>query len=251
MAKVLISKGKKEYVKDLDKEVVIRKPRHYYVTSKEFSCNEGSIKKLADGKLKTNTGVELFCFNSTFYDDFRQIKRLAQIITPKDIGLIITECGINKESVIVEGGSGSGALGCFLAKIAKKVYSYDINKEHQEIAKQNASFLKIKNISFKLADMTKKIDEKCDAAIFDIPEPWNAINSAEKAVKVGGFIASYSPSIIQVSNFVNEIEKHDTLIYLKTIELIERRWKVKGRAVRPSSEAIGHTGFIVFARRIN
>jgi tRNA (adenine57-N1/adenine58-N1)-methyltransferase len=251
MNKVLMSKEKQEYVESIGRAVVIAKPRYYYVRSGSFNCGEGEIKKLKNGKVKTNKGKEFFCFDSTFKDDFGQIKRLAQIITPKDIGIIITECGLNKDSVVVEGGSGSGALACFLAKIVKKVYSYDINETHQGTAKKNAELLKIENIAFKLADMNKKISEQCDAVILDLPQPWDALNSAEKAVKVGGFIVAYSPAITQVMNFVEAVEKKEKLLYLKTIELIERRWKVKGGAVRPVSEGIGHTAFLVFVRKIN
>ena len=36
----------------------------------------------------------------------------------------------------------------------------------------------------------------------------------------------------------------------KTIELIERHWKIDGRIARPNSEAIGHTAFMSFCRKI-
>jgi len=51
-------------------------------------------------------------------------------------------------------------------------------------------------------------------------------------------------------DFVNELHKHDQLLYLKTVEIIERLWEIEGRRVRPKSTGIGHSGFIVFARKI-
>lgn len=250
MAKVLINKEKKEKVNNKDR--TIRKSRYYYSKENSFSCNEGYIKTLKSGKVKTNKNKEFFCFNSTFYDDFKQIKRGAQIITPKDVGIILTETGLTKSSTVVEGGSGSGALACRLASFIKQVYSYDIEKENLELAKNNASELKLKNITFKLKDLTKKVDEKdVDAVILDIPNTEKAIKSAMKAVKVGGFIVAYTPTIPQVMAFTEEALKQTNLQVIKTIELVERQWKVKGRAVRPISEAIGHTAFLTFVRRIN
>ena len=42
------------------------------------------------------------------------------------------------------------------------------------------------------------------------------------------------------------------LFYYKTIiEMIERKWDVYGRKVRPKSAGIGHSGFLTFVRRIS
>lgn len=255
MKRVLNCKEKRVYVEDLGREVRTQKSKFYYIDdSKDFSCNEGLIKKsqLKKSNTKTNTGKEFNIFPATFYDDFRHIKRGAQIITPKDIGIIITEAGLNKNSIVVEGGSGSGALACYLASIVKKVTSYEVIKENQDVLKTNMVNLKLKNITSKLKDLTNKIDEKdVDAVILDIPQPWDALDNAFKAVKVGGIIVAYCPTITQISKFSDKVAKNDKLYNVKTIELIERKWKVKGRAVRPVSEAIGHTAFLTFVRRVN
>ncbi|MEM4397469.1 MAG: hypothetical protein QW757_02480, partial [Candidatus Woesearchaeota archaeon] len=89
---------------------------------KDFHCEFGLIKseilmKAKSGDvLTTNTEKELFVIEADFIDLYRKIKRGAQIIPRKDIGLIITEIGLNKDSIVIECGSGSGALGCFLSK---------------------------------------------------------------------------------------------------------------------------------------
>ncbi|MBW2997982.1 methyltransferase domain-containing protein [Candidatus Woesearchaeota archaeon] len=256
MAQILYGKEKKVYVEDIDREVTIQKSKFYYLekTDRDFSCIEGAIKKenLTDSEITTSTGKEFFSFPSTFYDDYRHMKRGAQIITPKDIGIIITEGGICKDSIVVEGGSGSGALSCYLGKIAKKVYSYDINEENQAIAKLNTDKLNLDNVEFKLKSMYESIDEKeVDAVIMDLPEPWEALENAKNSVKVGGIIIGYCPTVSQISNFVEAVKKDKQLHYHKTIELIQRKWKVKGLAVRPVSESIGHTAFLVFVRRVN
>ena len=84
----------------------------------------------------------------------------------------------------------------------------------------------------------------------DLPEPWKAINAAKKALKVGGFLVSYSPTIPQTQDFVNKINKDKDFVHVKTSEIIEREWEIDERKVRPKSQQIGHSGFISFTRRI-
>jgi len=258
MSKILIKKQKKQYIKELGKQVLISKERFYFAEdeSKDFHCAEGVIskkdlKKKPGSKVKTNKGKEFTVINTQFIDLYKRIRRLPQIIPRKDIGLIIAETGINKQSKVVDSGSGSGGLCLFLANLVKELTSYEINEEYIKIVKENINFLGLKNIKIKNKNIYHGIDEKdVDLIVLDVPEPWNAIRSAEKALKIGGFLVSYSPSIPQVMDFVNTISKSDNFIVLKTVEVIERNWEVNERKVRPVSKSIGHSGFLTFVRRI-
>tara|TARA_B100002003_G_C14118875_1_gene538106 strand:+ start:1116 stop:1898 length:783 start_codon:yes stop_codon:yes gene_type:complete len=258
MAKILFRRHKKEYVKELDREITIAKERFFYVQdiNKDFITENGTVKakdlKKKDGSIvKTNKGKEFVLFTAQFKDEYSRIKRTAQIITPKDIGIIITETGLNKDSKVIDAGTGSGALACYLAKICKEVTSYDIKDTSIETGEKNKEFLDIKNLTIKKKDVFTKIDEKdVDTIILDMPEPHGAIKSCKKALKIGGFLVSYVPNITQVSKFIEEIKKDDSFVYLKTVELIPRKWKIDNRIARPNSQAIGHTAFLSFVRKI-
>lgn len=241
--KVLITKqGKKFYVKNLDEDL----HTEYGFIKKE------ELKKAKEGdSLISNTKKEFFVFNPYFIDLYRKIKRDAQIIPLKDIGLIIAETGINKSSRVLDAGSGSGALACFLASIAKEVITYEIREDFVEIVKSNVDFLGFKNLKIKNKNIYNEIDDKnIDVIILDLPEPWNAIENCSKALKPGGFLVSYSPSVPQVADFVNAIRKNENFVYLKTIEIVEREWEVEERRVRPKSKGLGHSGFLSFARKV-
>ena len=241
--KVLITRhGRKFYAKDLESDLHTQ----YGFVNKE------DLKKSKEGDLlKSNTEKEFFVFNPSFIDLYRKIKRDAQIIPLKDIGFIIAETGINKESKILDAGSGSGALACFLASIAKEVITYEIREDFIEIVKLNIEFLNLKNIKIRKKDIYEEIDDKnIDVAILDVPEPWKALDNCAKALKPGGFLASYSPSVPQVADFVNQLRKNENFVYLKTAEITEREWEVEERKVRPKSTAIGHSGFLSFARKV-
>ena len=244
-ARMLATKGREHFPAQM-----------YFVNdiSKDFHIKYGIIKKedlkKKNTKIKTNTGKEYAIFEPQFINFYKRIKRGAQIIPLKDIGFIIAETGIGKSSVILEAGGGSGGFSCFASGYVKKIISYEIDDDNIEIIKDNIKSLDIKNIIVKKADVYKKIDEKnFDMILLDLPEPWRAIENAEKALKTGGFLVSYSPTIVQSQQFVNALTEN--LFHMKTVEITEKPWKIEGQIVRPISKASIHSGFITFAKKIS
>ena len=233
--------------------------KHLYVRnlSQDYHCQYGLVKKedlkkiKGSGTVKTNTNVELSAFAPGFTDLYRKLKRAPQIIPLKDMGSIVAETGVNKHSFVVDAGSGSGALALFLANIVGKVVSYEIRKDFAAVAEENVKFLKLKNVTIKNKDVYEGIDEKdVDVITLDLPEPWKALSAVDKALKIGGFVVSYSPTTPQVSDFTAAATKNKNLLYLKTIEIIQREWEFNERVVRPKSQPIGHSGFLTFLRKI-
>ncbi|MBU1201852.1 MAG: methyltransferase domain-containing protein [Nanoarchaeota archaeon] len=252
MAKKLLIKKERKTIVD-DRLVLLSKfEKHLVDDAKDYSTQYGVIKKDDLKNDSVKVGKEEFTIlNPSFIDNYKQIRRLAQIITLKDIGAIIANTGINKESIILDAGTGSGALACFLGVIAKKVVSYDIKDEHLAVARQNVNSLKLKNVQIKKGDIfdSKNVREKnIDVFILDVTEPWRGINTADKILKKGGFLVSYSPNINQVDLFVKSLSEN--FLYEKTVEIIEREWTVKGQVLRPQMKDFGHTAFLSFARKI-
>ena len=187
MKKVLVTKGKKEYVEDLKRDVTIQEPQYHYITG-EFHSIDGTIREedIKNGKIVTNRGREFICFDPTFYDEVGRIKRKAQIITPKDVGIILTNAGLNKNSVVAEAGVGSGGLTIYLANFIKQVYSYEINEDHFKIAKKNLD--KFDNVDLKLQNITESFFEHLDPVKYmnrhSLNKEWRdkAIKDAEKII---------------------------------------------------------------------
>ena len=220
--------------------------------SRDFHCAEGMFLKddleKVNEIISTNKNKEFLILEPTFIDKLSKIKRLPQIIPRKDVGLIIADTGIGKDSIVVDAGAGSGALSLQLANIVKKITTYEIREDHFNVVKKNIEFFDFKNIELKLGNICEKIDEKnVDLITLDIPDPWNALKNVKTALKVGGFLVSYSPTIPQVMDFVSALEGFKLL---KVTELMEREWECKDRKVRPKSRQIGHSGFLTFARKV-
>src|SRR3989344_8029860 len=202
-------------------------------------------------KVKTHLGYEFNVMKPRLPDLLKKIKRMPQIITLKDAGMIAGQTGMNKEDIVVEAGAGSGALTIFLAGVAKHVYTYEIRKDFHEVAKGNYERLGIKNITIKNKDITKGIEEKeVDLVTLDMEFPEKAFKAAHKALKVGGYLVIYAPIIEQVSRLRGLIsDKHFTDV--ETFECILRPWQIEPPdKSRPSGHFLTHTGFLTFARKI-
>jgi len=234
--------GKRFLVKDKNSDL---HTQFGYIKKEDLKSVNGSI-------VKSNTGKEFYIYDASFLDIFSKIKRGAQIIPLKDMGMIITETGINSKSKVVDAGAGSGALACFLANLVREVTTYEIREDFIKIVEHNKKLLGLKNLKIKNKNIYDKIAEKnTDLVTLDVPEPWNALDSVLGALKVGGFLVSYSPSVPQVMDFVSAIKLREEFVYLKTVEIVEREWEIDGRKVRPRSPAIGHSGFLSFVRKMH
>jgi len=232
-------------------------PKYLWDDGKDVGTKFGCVKVSAvdavkDGEIVVSNRNEKFhVLSPSFIDQYAKIKRLAQIIPLKDIGLIITNAGLGRDSIVLDAGSGSGGLCLFLGNFVKKVHTFDIRKEHLDLVLRNIDYLGLKNVVAKEGDIYKGVPVKnVDCITLDVPEPWDALDAILSSLKVGGFIVSYSPSIAQVSDFVEAVGENKNLLLLKTVEIIEREWECVGRKIRPRSISIGHSGFMTFVRKL-
>jgi tRNA (adenine57-N1/adenine58-N1)-methyltransferase len=187
-------------------------------------------------------------------DKLQGLHRQAQIILPRDAAHILMNCAIEPGQTVLEAGIGSGALTLALASAVApdgKIISYDIREEFIDHAMKNLRQASLANlVTTKIKDVTEGIEEKdLDAVILDIPNPWAAVGHAWKALKVGGYLGTYSPLISQVEQTVNAIAQHP-FIECKTYENIQREMIVSKHGTRPSFEMLGHTGYLTFARKV-
>ena len=139
-------------------------------------------------------------------------------------------------------------VGCAAGGFADIVY--EINPEHYKIVQKNISLLGAKNITVRQENIYDNIKEKdLDLITLDLPEPWQVIEHAEKSLKTGGHLVIYLPNLTQVQTFLNATRKSQ-INPLETIELIERKWKITDKIMRPEFQMLGHTGFLIFCRKL-
>ena len=178
------------------------------------------------------------------------LKRGPQIISPKDAAWIIYKSGISTGDTVIEAGSGSGALTLGLAQsIAPKgkVITFENHSRHFKIAKRNIDMSPWNDLvdirNEELNDDTEIIP--ASSIILDLPNPWDIISWAQKSIRMGGFLICYVPTANQVQKLIDSMENWKEI---ETVETIQRIWQSKSNALRPQSNMIGHTGFIISAR---
>lgn len=231
------------------KKVLLIGKRNYLVEPKgKFGTQFGELdlsKAKVGKKIKTHLKEEFHVVDPRTPDLLKKIKRMPQVITLKDAGLIASYTGIGKNDTVIEAGAGSGMLTIFLANIAKKVYSYEIREDFYKVVKGNLERCNVKNVTLKNSDVSKCKEKNADVFILDLGSPEKYLNVARKALKPGGFLVSYSPVIEQVQRL-----DFKGFANIETRELIERKWEVSKNKTRPRTRMLGHTGFITFARKI-
>jgi tRNA (adenine57-N1/adenine58-N1)-methyltransferase len=73
------------------------------------------------------------------------------------------------------------------------------------------------------------------------------VKHAESALRPGGIIVAYLPTIGQVARLREELDE-SAFGMAQTLEVLHRTWHVEGQSVRPDHRMVAHTGFLTVAR---
>ncbi len=181
----------------------------------------------------------------------KKLKRGGPAIThPKDAGLVIAYSGLNKESKVLELGSGSGFMTCQTASIAKEVVSYEKRKEFLDLAESNVKRAGLENVTFKFRDVLQGIDENdqsFDLVFCDIAEADKISKYAYDALKNGGFLVCHCLQSEQAK--VAHLEAQKLFSEVFTMEGTIREYEAKEFGFRPQHFGLTYTAFLVFARK--
>ncbi|MDO5851514.1 MAG: tRNA (adenine-N1)-methyltransferase [Methanobacteriaceae archaeon] len=241
------------------KILIDNKEKKYIVKNEEFHTEKGLITKediinAKEGdKLKTHMGKEFTVIKPNINDYIELMKRKCSILLPQDIGLVIGFTGLGHKDKVVEAGTGAGASLLSFANIVGPeghVTSYEKREEFAQIAKDNVKQYGLENTTIKNKDITEGIEEEdIDMIFLDLPNPWDVIESAYSSLKIGGFLAIYTPYIEQFQTVHKVLKKNG----FKNIHVREGNIKeieVKNKGSRPNSRMAGHTGYITISRKL-
>ncbi|MCE7920679.1 MAG: tRNA (adenine-N1)-methyltransferase, partial [Chloroflexi bacterium CFX1] len=105
-------------------------------------------------------------------------------------------------------------------------------------------------VDFKLRDIQEGFDESdADAFFLDVQNPFDYIAQVRAALKPGGFFGSLMPTYNQVEKVLYAL-KQNNFAFVEVCELLLRYYKTNPARLRPTDRMVAHTGFLVFARRI-
>jgi len=89
-----------------------------------------------------------------------------------------------------------------------------------------------------------------DRVVLDLPEPWQVVPHAAQVLRSGGMYLSFVPTVPQVVQTVEALERATVFGMVETVETLLRTWSIQGRSVRPDHRMVAHSGFITVARKI-
>jgi tRNA (adenine57-N1/adenine58-N1)-methyltransferase len=213
-----------------------------------------ALEGLEEGAVVHVGAAELLVVRPTAIDLVSAIERKAQIVLPRDAALIALHADVKPGDLVVEGGAGSGALGLVLLRLLRpdgRLVSYELRQDHAAVVRSNVERAGLGQWhTLKVADITQGIEERdVDAVVLDMGEPWAAVGAAVAALRPGGRLVSYSPTVGQVER-THAAAREAGLREVRTFETLERELVVGPQGTRPSFEMLGHTGYITAARKL-
>lgn len=248
-----------------------QKGKKYLISLKKdgiFEFHRGKIshqeilKKEVGEKVFSTKGEELLILKPTLADFvLRRLKRISQIIYPKDVGQILVLGDIFPGAKVLEAGTGSGALTLYLIRAVGgtgKVISIDQRKEMIETAKENIErfyqkkIKEIKNLTLKVQNLNELKEKNFDRVILDLVDPWNYLSKVSEVLKPGGILICWLPTVLQIFKLIEEIEKK----FKKEFELegifetFQREWQKREKSLRPKDRMVAHTGFLIIFQKL-
>ena len=214
---------------------------------------EEVIGKEYGQSVMTNTNQEIYLLYPRLNDYIFKSKRATQILYPKDMAIIASWTDLSHGKKVVEAGTGSGSLSCFIANLIRPdghLYTYDVREESHEIAKKNIEKAGLSEfVTLKIKDAKLGLEEKeMDVAILDLGDPWTLIKTMKGCLRPGGILASVSPTINQVEKVVIELQ-NEGFLEIETLEILMREMEVREGKTRPAMRMVGHTTYLTFARK--
>ncbi len=240
--------------------LIDRKRRRYLVTLKaggEFHNHTGVLAHdhllgSPEGTTyRTTHGAWILALRPTLSDVVLKMPRGAQVIYPKDLGPMMMMADIHPGVRVLESGVGSGALSMTMLRAGASIVGYELRDDFAERATENVGRFTpdlADKYRVELRDCYDGIDERhLDRVMLDLPEPWQVVPHAETALRTGGIILAYTPSIGQASTFRQRLDD-SRFEFAETMEVLQRTWHIEGQSVRPDHRMVAHTGFLTSAR---
>jgi tRNA (adenine57-N1/adenine58-N1)-methyltransferase catalytic subunit len=208
-------------------------------------------------RVRSSQGHVFTVVRPRLMDAILEMPRKSGIVYPKDAAHLLAWADIAPGQRVLESGVGSGALTLALLRGVGdrgQVIGYEQRSDFIELALANVRtfgeghsgnlLLRERNIYEGI------VDDDVDRVVLDLPEPWRVLPHIPGALTQGGWIAAYTPSIIQASQFADALRATQQYVQVETNEVLQRGWHLQGVAVRPEHEMVGHTGFVSVARLV-
>jgi tRNA (adenine57-N1/adenine58-N1)-methyltransferase catalytic subunit len=269
--------------------LVVLQPGKSFHTHRGSLAHDDLIGSPEGSVVRSSGGTPYVALRPLLADFTLAMTRGAAVIYPKDAAQIVAMADIFPGARVLEAGAGSGALSCWLLRAAGDaglVVSYERRADFADIARENverffggphpAWRLRVGDLAGIAAatapgatspdgpgrdgegdpgpsvrhEDAEADDQPFDRVILDMVAPWEHVGTAAGVLIGGGVICCYVSTVTQLSRAVEAVREQGSFDEPAAWESLIRGWHVDGLAVRPGHRMIGHTGFLVTARRL-
>jgi tRNA (adenine57-N1/adenine58-N1)-methyltransferase len=225
-----------------------------FETHRGILQHDDLIGKTWGTQVFSHMGAPFFLLQPSLADLITELPRTTQILYPKDIGFILVTMGVGPGQTVLEAGTGSGSMTTALAYAVGsegRVVSYEVKPDVQNLARKNLTRFGLESrVDFKLRDIQEGFDEtEADAFFLDVPNAYDYTSQVRTALKPGGFLCCLIPTFNQVEKTLQAL-RQNRFAFIEVCELLLRYYKPEPSRLRPTDRMVAHTGFLVFARRI-
>ena len=243
-----------------------QKGKIYSITitpGKEWHTHKGwivhdDLSGLPEGSVvSTSAGLKFTAFIPLLTDYVLSMPRGATIVYPKDAALIVGFADIFPGARVLEAGVGSGALTLSLLRAVGPTGSVHSVERRDEFAANATTNIenyfggRPANWSLAIGSVQEQeFDHEFDRVILDMLAPWECVEMAAKVLRPGGVFMAYVATTTQLSATAEALKDDGHFTEPESFESMVRGWHHEGLAVRPQQRMIGHTGFLIFSRRM-
>ena len=246
--------------------------RHNFelAAGKRFFSNKGHLEhdeligRDEGFTVTSSAGGQYLVFRPLLSEFVVSMPRGAAVVYPKDAAQIVALADVFPGARVVEAGAGSGALTCSLLRAVGpwgRVTSFEVREEFAEVARRNVDqFFSAPDgrthpaWDLRVGDLKDGLPSlgahAVDRIVLDMLAPWECVDVVADALVPGGIVCAYVATTTQLSRVVETLRAHGGFTEPQPWETLVRDWHVEGLAVRPGHKMIGHTAFLVTARRM-
>jgi tRNA (adenine57-N1/adenine58-N1)-methyltransferase catalytic subunit len=251
-------------------------PGQAFHTHRGSIAHDDLIGRPEGSVVRSSGGTAYVALRPLLADYTVSMSRGAAVVYPKDAAQIVGLADIFPGARVLEAGAGSGALSCWLLRAVGEhgaLVSYERRADFAAVARRNVeAYFGGPHPAWRLVVGDLPADPAgqpapgqpggrqpggqqpgegdFDRIVLDMLAPWEHVSSAASWLVSGGLICGYVATTTQLSRLVECLRGHGGFDEPAAWESMLRGWHVEGLAVRPEHRMIGHTGFLVTARRL-